>query len=164
VFKEVDMRALILYTSWFGQTRLIARALSEELKAHGITVVVASVAQFEPREVSGFAMMLLGTHTHTGQASRQLRDLCQAIPHHRLRRMAIGLFGTSSRPNQPESLRDLAHCLAERGCPPALPPLQIKRNSSDVEVGAPELTEAEMYELRAYVAELVEMCQPVAYA
>jgi flavodoxin len=157
------MRALVVYTSWFGHTRLMARAIAEELEAHGITVVTTPIDKIEPGEVLGYGMLLLGTHSHTGHAPRPLRDLCAAIPYRRLCRMAIGVFGTKDRPDQSGGLDDIVGCLQERGCPPVLQPLWIERVGSAMVLPEQQLSAAERDEVRQYVAELAEICLPVAF-
>jgi len=159
---EANMRALIVYASWFGHTRLMARALAEELEAHGISVVATPVDKIDPGEVLGYTIMLLGTHSHVGHAPRQLRDLCEAIPHRRLCRMAIGVFGTKDRADQPGGQEELADCLQERGCPPVLPPFWIERTGSAMILPEQQLSDSERDEARKFAAELAEICLPVA--
>lgn len=157
------MRALIVYTSWFGHTRLIARALAEELEAHGITVVSTPADNIDPGEISGYTIMLLGTHNHTGHASRVLRELCEAIPYRRLSRMAIGVFGTKDRPDQMNAMDELASCLQERGCPLALPPFWIERTGAAMVLPEQQLSSTERNELHTFAAELAELCMPVQF-
>ena len=157
------MRALIVYTSWFGHTRLMARALAEELEAHGITVVSTPADKIDPGEISGYAIMLLGTHNHTGHAPRQLRALCEAVPYRRLCRMAIGVFGTKDRPDQMGGIEEVANCLNERGCPLALPPLWIERTGSAMVLPEQQISDAERNEVRKFAAELAEICLPVQF-
>ncbi len=155
------MRALIVYSSWFGHTRLVASALTEELEARGYTVVCASADKVEPSEVFGYAILLLGSHAHTGHASRRLVELCEAIPHRRLNRMAIGVFGTQDRPGEASSLDELVTCLEERGCMPALPPLRFERFGGAAILPEHELDAADLNRVREFAAEIAEVAMPV---
>lgn len=155
------MRALIVYSSWFGHTRLVASALTEELEARGYTVVCASADKVEASEVFGYSIFLLGSHAHTGHASRRLIDLCEAIPHRRLSRMTIGVFGTQDRPGEASNLDEIISCLEERGCVPALPPLRFERFGGAAILPEHELDEADRNRVREFAAELVEVAMPM---
>lgn len=157
------MRALIVYTSWFGHTRLIANALTEELEGHGYTVVCAPIEKVEPSEVFGYSMLLIGSHTHTGHASRKLVDFVEAIPLRRLNRMAVGIFGTTDRPGEESGLDNLIHSLDARGCEIAQPPLRFPRFGGAAILPERELDTTDRARIREFAAEMAEVTAPTMF-
>jgi flavodoxin len=125
------MKALIVYASWFGHNRTIARALADELSRRSFTVVCAPVSRITASDVIGYDLVVFGTYTHAHHASGNLRRLCEAIPVKRLSRMAIGVFG-SGRPGElPNGVDDLVACIEGRGCALAAPPLRLTLSAPD---------------------------------
>lgn len=155
------MRALVVYTSWFGHTRLIANALAEELEGHGLQVVCAPIDKIEPSEVIGFGLMLIGSHTHTGHASRRLVDFVEAIPIRRLSKMLVGVFGTTDRADDLDHHTELVTALAERGCEPVQPTLTFIRAGGSAILPERELDPADRARIREYAAEMAELAMPV---
>ncbi|GAB4191859.1 MAG: hypothetical protein OHK0022_05730 [Roseiflexaceae bacterium] len=123
------MKALIVYASWFGHNRTIARALAAEMSRMGFFVACAPIGRVKPAETMGFDLVVLGTYTHGTHASRRMRAFCDAIPQHRLDRLSIAVFGTqtaSRRANgEPCGVDELLHRLAERHAEPVIAPMRI---------------------------------------
>jgi len=123
------MRVIIAYASWFGHNRTIAKALAQELTRQGATVICARAARINADELSGVDLLVMGTYTHAGRASRRLRHLCATIPPERLGRMDVAVFGTQSAAllddDQPGGVDDLLTQLAARSIDVAVPPLRI---------------------------------------
>jgi flavodoxin len=123
------MKALIVYASWFGHNRAIARALAAALAFRGFDVHGAPVTKVGADDVAGYDVLILGTFTHGGRASDRLREFCEAIPLRVFDRVAVAIFGTQMLETQQEGLPSGAHeletALAERGVELALPPLVI---------------------------------------
>ena len=124
------MKALIVYTSWFGPNRTVARLIAAELTHAGLVVDCAPATRVSPYDLDGYDLLVLGANTHAGRASERLRSLCAAIPLRQLDRLEIALFGTRNARKgprrQPCGVDELKPCLAERGCELALPPLVIE--------------------------------------
>jgi flavodoxin len=138
----------------------MARALTEELSGHGFTVVCVPNDKLEPAEVLGFNLLLLGSHSHIPQASQSLIEFTEQIPHRRLSRMAIGVFGTGTG-NSPDNLDQIAHALNERGCQLAQPPLRIIRHGSAAVLPDQALEPIEIDQIRRFATELVEALSPM---
>lgn len=122
------MKALVVYASWFGYNRAIAKAITDDLSQRGITVACAPISKVEPSEVAGFDVLILGTYTHLGHASKRIRDFCDAIPQRRLNRVTVAVFGTqledAHQRGEPGGVDDLLNCLAARGCQVVTTPLR----------------------------------------
>lgn len=125
------MKALIVYASWFGHNRTIARALADELAHRRVTVVCAPVSRITTSDIIGYDIVVFGTYTHAHHASGQMRKLCESIPIRRLERMAIGVFGTGRPGEQPGGVDDLAACIEGRGCTLATSPLRLTLSAPD---------------------------------
>jgi flavodoxin len=113
------MKALVVYASWFGYNRAIAKTIAEDLTQRGITVACAPISKVEPSEVAGFDMLVLGTYTHLGHAGKRMHDFCDAIPQRWLDRVAVAVFGTqledAHQRGDPSGVDDLLTALAARG-------------------------------------------------
>lgn len=123
------MRALIVYASWFGHNRAVARLAAAELARRGFSVAGAPAARVSAADIAGCDVLVLGTYTHNGRASQRLRALCESIPRRTFDHVEVALFGTQIDQNRqgslPGGVHDLETCLAERGVDLALPPLLI---------------------------------------
>jgi flavorubredoxin len=157
------MKALIVYASWFGHNRTIARALAEELARRHTTVVCAPVSHVTTSEIIGYDMLVFGTYTHAHHASGTIRRLCDSIPLRRLARMAIGVFGTGRPGDLPGGVDDLAACIESRGCTLAVPPMRLALSAPDFLPWsrlAPDVRES----VAAFAAELVDAAIPASIA
>jgi menaquinone-dependent protoporphyrinogen IX oxidase len=70
------MKALIVYASWFGRNRSIARLIASELERRGVHADCVPVAKVTAHDLVGYDLLVLGTYTHAGHASARLRTLC----------------------------------------------------------------------------------------
>ncbi len=154
------MRVVIAYASWFGHNRAIAKALAQELMRQGTTVVCAPASRIKADELSGVDLLVLGTYTHGGRASRRLRRLCATIPPQRIGRMDVAVFGTQSAAlldaDQPGGVDDLLTYLAARGIDVAVPPLRIGLAGWAAVRPGQGIGPEEYREIRAFARDLLE--------
>jgi len=124
------MKVLLVYASWFGHNRSIARLIAAELTQRGLGVTCTPVTRVSRYDLSEYDLLVLGTYTHVGRASRRLRALCAAIPLRQFDHMAVAIFGTQiAQPQQADGnsgVDELEVCLLRRGCELALAPLHIE--------------------------------------
>ena len=124
------MKALLVYASWFGHNRSIARIIAAELARRGFAVTCTPAGRTSRYDLAEFDLLVLGTYTHVGRASPRLRALCAAIPQRRFEHVAVALFGTQvTQPQQADGysgVDELEACLLQRGCELALAPLHIE--------------------------------------
>lgn len=157
------MKALIVYASWFGHNRTIARALADELARRRITVVCAPVSRITTSDIIGYDIVVFGTYSHARHASGQLRRLCESIPLRRLSRMAIGVFGTGRPADAPGGVDDLAGCLEGRGCALAAAPLRLELTAPDFLPWSRHPADARR-RVEEFAAELCEATAPARLA
>jgi flavodoxin len=154
------MKALIVYASWFGHNRSIAEMIAAELTQRELAVTCTSAARISRYDLAEYDLLVLGTYTHVGRASRLLRVLCAAISQRRLEHMQIALFGTQiAQPQQADGasgVDELEACLRQRGCELALPPLHIELPARAAVSFKPGLDAAAIERIKEFAADLWE--------
>src|SRR3954468_7698377 len=124
------MKVLIVYASWFGHNRSIARLIAANLIQRGLGVTCTPANRVSRYNLGEYDLLVLGTYTHLGRAGRRLRELCATIPQRRFEHLAVALFGTQvTQPQQADGssgVDELEACLLQRACELALPPLHIE--------------------------------------
>ena len=158
---------MIVYASWFGHNRAIARALARELADQGVTVICAPVSKITTEAVTGLDLLVLGSYTHGGQANRQLLRLCDAIPHQRLDHMALGVFGTQSaeglQAGEPGGVDDLIAHVEARGLEIVIPPLRIGLQGAEAFLPWQGIGEQERGQVKSFAKDLLEACVPAPF-
>jgi len=158
------MKALIVYSSWFGSSHTVARLIAAELARRKLIVVCAPAARIAPDALDGYDLLVLGTNTHAGRASKRLCATCAAIPLRQLDRLEIALFGTRIAGKQPRRQRigvdELKACLAKRGCELAIPPLMIELQGAAAFLPWPGIGATERAMIAEFAADLWEASVP----
>jgi flavodoxin len=158
------MKVLLVYASWFGHNRTIARMIAAELTQRGLSVTCTSASRASRYDLAEFDLLVLGTYTHVGRASRRLRALCAAIPQRRFDHLAVALFGTQiAQPQQADGnsgVDELEACLLRRGCEPALAPLHIELPARAAVSFKRGLDPAALRRVKKFAADLWEASVP----
>lgn len=158
------MKALIVYSSWFGHNRAIASLLASELRQHGMSVDILPDARVAPGRVASYDLLILGSYTHNGRAGHRLRALIEQIAPRQLQRLSVAVFGTqvveSPSYHHPGGVDDLEACLAARGCDLAVAPLRIGSNGLGRFTSRLGLSASERATIRAFAAELWDASVP----
>ena len=156
------MNAIITYASWFGHNRAIAEMLTQEFATLGISVACVPAYRVKPRDVEGRDLLVLGTYTHGGHASKKLRRLCDSIPQKQLERMAVAVFGThvpeGTDSDVPDGISDLVTHLSERGCELVLPPLRISLSREAALHRSGSLDESVQRQVWEFAGDLHDAC------
>ncbi len=158
------MKALIVYASWLGHNRTIARALAAEMSRLGFFVACAPVGRVRPAETMGFDLVVMGTYTHGTHASRRMRAFCAAIPQHRFDRLSFAVFGTqpAARRLRSEScgVDELLRCLAERRAEPVAAPMRIALRDNEEWWPTTRIGPQDQRAVQSFAAELWEAVVP----
>ena len=158
------MKALLVYASWFGHNRSIARMIAAELTRRGLTVTCAQAGRASRYNLAEYDLLVLGTYTHIGRASPRLRALCAAIPQRRFEHLTVALFGTQvTQPQQADGysgVDELEACLLQRGCELALAPLHIELPARSAIAFRQALDQAALRRIKEFAADLWEASVP----
>ena len=158
------MKALLIYASWFGHNRVIAEALTAELTRLGANVDCIRAGEVTLQDLAGYDLLILGTYTHAGGASAQLRALCQTLPLQLLDRLAIALFGTQTaddgHPRGTSGVDDLEACLLGRGCELALASLRFELPEDQAMFSWKGLGQTDRRRIKEFAADVWEASVP----
>lgn len=155
------MKALIVYASWFGHNRSIARLIAAELAERGVVANCIPISKVSAHDLAEYDLLVLGTYTHVGQASGRMRALCATIPLRLFERVAVALFGTQIVQDGQHSagasgVDDLEACLLGRGCELALAPLRIELPADQALLSSKGLCPADLRVVKEFAADLWE--------
>ncbi|HEU5103351.1 MAG TPA: flavodoxin domain-containing protein [Roseiflexaceae bacterium] len=156
------MRALIVYASWFGHNRTIARLIAAELAERDVIADCIPISKVSAHDLAEYDLLVLGTYTHLGRASGRMRAFCEAIPLRLLDRVTVALFGTQVVQDQPHlggtsGVDDLESRLLSRGCELALAPLRIELPADRALLSSKELGPADLRVVKEFAADLWEV-------
>jgi flavodoxin len=158
------MKALIVYASWFGHNRLIARQISAELAERDVTADCIPITKVSAHDLAAYNLLVLGTYTHAGRASRRMRKLCETTPLRLFDHLAVALFGThvaqNQQPGGPSGVDELETCLLGRGCDLAQPPLRIELPAGRAFRSSKALGPADLRRVKEFAADLWEASVP----
>ena len=158
------MKALIVYASWFGHNRSIARQIAADLSDNDVTVDCIPVTKVWAHDLAEYDLLVLGTYTHSGRASRRMRTLCETIPQRLFDRLAVALFGThvvqNQQPGSTSGVDELETCLLGRGCELVLAPLRIELPADRAFRLSKVLGPADLRQVKEFAADLWEASVP----
>ena len=158
------MKALIVYASWFGHNRWIARLIAAELARHDVTAHCIPITKVSAHDPAEYDLLVLGTYTHAGKASHRMRVLCEQIPQPLFDRLSVALFGTHVVQNQSPAVAtgvdDLEACLLGRGCDLVLPPLRLELPAERAFRSSKVLGPADLRLVKEFAADLWEASVP----
>jgi hypothetical protein len=71
IMEQAPLTALVVFESFFGNTRTIAHAVAEGLRLEGVTPTVQEVSAAVPADVTGYHLLVVGGPTHAFGLSRE---------------------------------------------------------------------------------------------
>jgi len=87
-------KAIIVYESKFGNTRLAAEAIAEGMSGAGVEAVLSELKGVEPESLAGFDAILVGSPNHMGGATRSIRKFIDKLGKLELEGKAVAVFDT----------------------------------------------------------------------
>lgn len=69
--QQAQLTALVVYESFFGNTRTIAQAVAEGLRSEGVQPTVQEVSVAVPTDAAGYHLLVVGGPTHAFGLSRE---------------------------------------------------------------------------------------------
>ena len=89
----LELKALVVYDSKFGNTEKIAMAIGKAMTPLGeVNVVKADEAN--PSELSSIDILIVGSPTHAGGATRGIKEFLRKIPANALKSLPVASFDT----------------------------------------------------------------------
>ncbi len=89
----IELKALIVYDSKFGNTEKIARAIGEAITPLS-EVEVVKAGEANPSELSSIDFLIVGSPTHAGGATRAIKEFLRKIPANALENVRVASFDT----------------------------------------------------------------------
>jgi len=74
------MKALILYASWTGNTKIVAKSIAAGLRKKGIEVKVKNIKKATLKEIEFCNILVIGSATHGGKALFSVKSFFEKIP------------------------------------------------------------------------------------
>jgi len=88
------MKTLVIYDSVYGNTEKIARAIGEGLASKSEDVKVVSTTEASSSELDVHDLLVIGSPTHGGRTSPDMKEFLGEIPDGSLRNLKVGAFDT----------------------------------------------------------------------
>jgi flavodoxin len=92
--KSAIMNSLVVYYSKFGNTKKVAEAIAEILKAKG-AVRVINADQLTASHLHKVDLVVMGSPTHRMKLPESVQPVFEALPRHILRGTSVAAFDTS---------------------------------------------------------------------
>lgn len=88
-------RAIIIYESKYGNTRLVAEKIAEGIRqASGVEAEVRELKEVNPEGLAGFDVVVIGSPNHMGNATRSIRKFIDELGKINLRGKLAAVFDT----------------------------------------------------------------------
>lgn len=132
-------KALVVFGSSTGTTRILARAVRKGLESAGLSVEVRNASRTRPGDLVGFPVVLAGCSTwEDGRLQSDFRRLLSELGPLRLDGVAAGVFGPGSRayPLFCRAVDVLQGDLLDRGARLVLPPFRVDGSAYPVRAAA----------------------------
>ena len=117
------MKTLVVYDSVFGNTEQIARRIAEAIPG---TVKLLRVGAASPHELSGADLLVVGSPTIGGRATKPMQEFLESIPKGVAQKVSLASFDTRISMKFAQifgyAATRMADALAQKGCAPRLPP------------------------------------------
>jgi len=108
-------KALVVFDSVYGNTRLAAEEIARGLSQSGsVEVTIASVGKFDARKTRDYPIVVLGAPNHLGNASKAMREFLPQLGAGTLLRKRVALFDTCYADQTGVAVRKMEALLRER--------------------------------------------------
>jgi flavodoxin len=139
------VKTVIVYNSVFGNTEQIARHIADAIPG---TVKLVKVGKASPQEISGADMLVVGSPTVGGRATRPMQEFLDNLPKGIVGKVSLAAFDTRISMKFAQIFGYAAPCMAEalkqKGCAVKLPPegFIVKRRNGPLADGELERASA----------------------
>lgn len=87
------MKGLVIYDSWFGNTKRVARQVSDTLDIKAASVDLAALSDLKNLE-----LLIVGSPVHGGRATPVIEEFLDKIPAESLKNIKVSAFDTRFEP------------------------------------------------------------------
>jgi flavodoxin I len=117
------MKSVVVYDSVYGNTEMVARRIAEALPG---TVKVMTASGASPKELSGADLLVVGSPTVGGRATKPMQEFLDKIPRNIAERANIAAFDTRISMKFARAFgyaaTRMAEYLSQKGCSLKVPP------------------------------------------
>jgi flavodoxin len=117
------MKTVVVFDSTYGNTEKVARRIAEALPG---TVKVLNVGEARPQALSGADVLVLGSPTIGGRATKRMQEFLEEIPRNIAARMSLAAFDTRISMKFAHifgyAAARMAEALSQKGCALKRPP------------------------------------------
>jgi flavodoxin len=140
------MKGLIVFDSYFGNTKLVAEAIGEQIRADGHEAVVVSARDGRPWELTA-DILFVGSPTRLGKPSHRIRKFIKKLEEQRWSSKPMAAFDTymAGAPNDPIASNFIHERLKEKGLNVRSPPLKCLVTGTKGPLAADALDNAKRY-------------------
>ena len=148
------MRGLIVYDTYFGNTKSVAEAIAEQVRAEGHEAALASARDGKPWEIAA-DFLFVGSPTRIGRPTGRVRKFVKKLDRQQWGNRPVAAFDTymKANPETPKSKKwteygagYLIHdMLKERGFNVSSPPLKCLVTDSEGPLASDALDKARQY-------------------
>jgi flavodoxin len=96
--KEVLMKALIVYDSYFGNTEKVAQAMADALGLQESSTVI-KVSDLKPEQLKGIELLIVGSPTRAFRPSDGIKAFLKGLPVDSLKGVRVAAFDTRIKPS-----------------------------------------------------------------
>jgi len=108
-------KALVVFDSVYGNTRLAAEEIARGLSQSGsVEVTLARVEKLDPGKAKEFPIIVIGSPNHLGNASKTMRQFLPRLGEGALLRKRVALFDTCYADQTGVAVRKMEELLRER--------------------------------------------------
>ncbi|MFQ6106799.1 MAG: flavodoxin family protein [Thermoplasmata archaeon] len=106
-------RALVLYDSQYGNTKMVAETIAEGIETKGMQADVRHMKEVDPMDVPGYDVIAIGTPNHLGGPTGRAKKLVKSLKAKDLERKTFGFFDTCLKGEEGKATRKLANKLRD---------------------------------------------------
>ena len=106
-------RALVLYDSKYGNTKMVAEEVAKGLRSKGMEADLSYMEEFDVKEVEGYDVIAMGTPNHMGGPTRRAKKLVKGLGKKNLGGKTFGFFDTCLKGEEGKATRKMANKLRD---------------------------------------------------
>jgi menaquinone-dependent protoporphyrinogen IX oxidase len=87
-------KALVLYDSKYGNTKMVAEEVAKGLRSKGMEAELAFMEGFEMAGIEGYDVVAIGAPNHWGRATKRAKTFVKSLKGKNLEKKTFGFFDT----------------------------------------------------------------------